>query len=510
MSLERTTTIAAIDAGSNALRLVIARAESQQTYHELKNERVALRLGHHAFTQRQFDAQTIDQAVEVFRRFKTRMNQNDVQRYRAVATSAARDARNSKILVDRIYRSSGIRLEVIDGPEEARLVRSAVLAAVRNRISPRLVADLGGGSLQVSFLKADSLEESASLSLGTVRLMEKYGIEGAMTQQQVRLIQERTLTVLRRFLALASRVSASPAVWCGGNAEALALIAPGPLIQGIRTLDLNLLRRKLHRITRLDVPERMEAFLVRKDRAEIMAIAAIVFVTLGRWWNLTRALVPGVGVKEGVLRDVLDSVYGKGFESVQEADLLSSARRFALRLSFDAHHCEKVRELAVALFDQLRAIHGMGNEPRCLLQVGALLHDIGHSIRRESHPKIGEYLVRNGDIPGLSGTQRDVVACLVRYHSDSGPNADHKIYASLPASKQREVRALVSLLRIADRLDSDHRQTVSDVRVRIANRNAFLDLKMKRSSELILWSVERGAELFEEEFGMKAHVVRVA
>src|SRR3990172_9263983 len=154
MSLERTTTIAAIDAGSNALRLVIARAESQQTYHELKNERVALRLGHHAFTQRQFDAQTIDQAVEVFRRFKTRMNQNDVQRYRAVATSAARDARNSKILVDRIYRSSGIRLEVIDGPEEARLVRSAVLAAVRNRISPRLVADLGGGSLQVSFLKA--------------------------------------------------------------------------------------------------------------------------------------------------------------------------------------------------------------------------------------------------------------------------------------------------------------------------------------------------------------------
>jgi exopolyphosphatase/guanosine-5'-triphosphate,3'-diphosphate pyrophosphatase len=171
VALSRTTNIAAIDAGSNAIRLVIARAKSANAYQELKNDRVALRLGHDAFAQRQFDAHTIDQVSEVFRRFKSRMNQYDVQRYRAVATSAARDARNRKTLVDRVYRNSGIRLEVIDGPEEARLIRSAVLSALGSSAAPNLIADLGGGSLQLSFLSNGNLENSISLSVGTVRFM---------------------------------------------------------------------------------------------------------------------------------------------------------------------------------------------------------------------------------------------------------------------------------------------------------------------------------------------------
>jgi len=508
---DETIHIAAIDAGSNAIRLVIARADSPQAYHEVKNERAALRLGHHAFTQRRFDGQTIDQAVEVFRRFKSRMNQHNVQRYRAVATSAARDARNRKVLVDRIYRTSGIRLEVIDGPEEARLVRSAVLAAVGRSISPRVVADLGGGSLQINFLKNGSLENSASLSLGTVRLMEKYGIQGAMTEQQVGLIRERTLTVFRRFLPPGPRAASWPAVWCGGNAEALSLIAPGAPVHGIPTIDLGALQRRVHRITRMDVPERMNAFLIRKDRAEVIAVAAIVLAALGRCLHLQRAVVPGVGVKEGVLEDVLRSLYGKdNAAELQQPDVVPFARRFAVRLGYDAGHCEQVCELAVSLFDQLRGVHGLGDRSRSLLQVSALLHDIGHSIHRQSHHKIGEYLVRSADIPGLSGADRDVVACVVRYHSESGPNTDHKVYASLPPAKQREVQGLVSLLRIADRLDSDHRQSVSSVRARITPRGVSLEVKMRRASELILWSVEGGIGLFEEEFGVKVAVARVA
>ena len=152
----------------------------------------------------------------------------------------------------------------------------------------------------------------------------------------------------------------------------------------------------------------------------------------------------------------------------------------------------------------------MGDRSRSLLQVTALLHDIGHSIHRESHHKIGEYLVRSADIPGLSGVDREVVACVVRYHSESGPNTDHKGFAALPPAKRREVQALVALLRIADRLDSDHRQSVASVQARITPRGVSLEIKMRRASELILWSVEGGIGLFEEEFGVKVAVARVA
>jgi exopolyphosphatase / guanosine-5'-triphosphate,3'-diphosphate pyrophosphatase len=502
MALNRTTNIAAIDAGSNAIRLVIARAKSPNTYQELKNDRVALRLGHDAFTQRQFDTHTIDQVSEVFRRFKSRMNQYDVKRYRAVATSAARDARNRKLLVDAVYRTSGIRLEIIDGPEEARLVRSAVLQTLGGKVAPKLIADLGGGSLQLSFLHKLLLKNSVSLSVGTVRLMEKFEIRGALSERQMQLVKERTLTLFRRFLP-ASAGAPAPAVWCGGNAEALALIAPGAPVNEIPTLDLELLARKLPRICHMDVGERISAFRVRTDRAEVMAIAAIVFLALGRWLGVRKALVPGVGVKEGLLLDVLTSLSGRGAEVVKETEAIQAARRYAIRLGYDSKHCEAVREFAAALFDQLRSQHGLGDEARCLLLVAALLHDIGHSVRRESHHKIGEYLVRNGNLPGLSMAQRDIVGCLVRYHSESAPNVDHKVFATLPPSRQREVRVLVSLLRIADRLDSDHRQSVTGLRVRVGSRKLFLSLKLIRSSELILWNVQHGTDLFEEEFGLK-------
>jgi exopolyphosphatase/guanosine-5'-triphosphate,3'-diphosphate pyrophosphatase len=503
MPSDTASNIAAIDAGSNAIRLLIARAESPRSYRQLKSERVALRLGHRAFTEREFDAETLDQAVQVFRKFKSKMNQHDVQRYRAVATSAARDARNRKVLVDRIFRSSGIRLEVIEGHEEARLIRTAVLAVLERKVAPRLIMDLGGGSLQMSVLQARDVWLSFSLSIGTVRLMEKFEVSGAMSPEQVQLVRERVWTVLRRFLSIQIPVPARGAVVCGGNAEALALIAPGAAVRGIPTIDFTALRRKAQRITRASVPERMNTFLVRKDRAEVMGIASIVFGVLAQWWGLQQALVPGVGVKEGVLWGLLHSIYNAESLETPGEGLVEAARRFAARLSYDAPHCEKVRELAVSLFDQLQPLHGLDREVRPVLEIGAILHDIGHAVGRESHHKMGESMVRHADIPGISEAQRDLAACLVRYHSEAGPQSDHKVYSSMPAAQQRQVLPLVALLRLADRLDSDHRQSVSEVRARIGGRQVDLAISMKRASALILWNAGHAADLFEEEFGRK-------
>ena len=510
MPANRTTNIAAIDAGSNAIRLVIARAESIDSYQEVKNERAALRLGRSAFSQRNLDSGTLDKAEEVFRRFKSRMNQYDVQRYRAVATSAARESRNRKILVDRIFRASGIRLQVIDAAEEASLVRSAVLSTVGKHLSPRTIVDLGGGSLQVSMLENGVLQDTVTLGLGTVRMMEHFNIRGAMSASEVRRVKEWVETMLRRFLPHKQSAARSPAVWCGGNAEALAFIAPGPKLHGIESLSMEPLRRKLPGITSRDVDERMEKFLVRKDRAEVIAFAGIVFLALGRWWNLDRAFVPGVGVKEGVLSEVLRSLYGAETATETPERALVSARRFAALMHYDEKHCDKVRQLADSLFDQLRSLHHMGEPMRLLLEISALLHDVGHVLRHEGHNKHGEYLVSNANLPGLADRQRDMIACVVRYHSQSEPNAAHKLYASLRASEQRDIRAMVAILRMADRMDYDHQQTVTGLQVRQTSRGILIGMKMKRASELILWGTQRGAQLFEKESGRKVFVQRIS
>src|SRR5580704_17840631 len=133
--------LAAIDAGSNAIRLVIARATSPKHIEMLDCERAAVRLGHNAFTRRVISGDTISRAARAFRQFRDRMDQHNVGAYRAVATAAAR---------------------------EARLVWSAVQWALGDRIQPRLIFDLGGGSLELSFYQRGVLEQRIGLPLGTI------------------------------------------------------------------------------------------------------------------------------------------------------------------------------------------------------------------------------------------------------------------------------------------------------------------------------------------------------
>jgi len=506
--------LAAIDAGSNAIRLVIARVESssQTTFRlrMLETERDALRLGRHVFLQHRFDRQTIDKAVKVFRHFKSLMEVYDVQTYRAVATSATREARNNKDFTDRVLEASGIQVEVIDGGEEARLVRCAVEASPAGKLSPHWIADLGGGSLEISHMKSETVEANVALPLGAVRLMETFEIQDAMTGEQVHLVRNYALSLLRRFLPLERQPANPMAVLCGGNAEALALIAPGSQQNGVRTLDLLALRRKVQKIVSLDIRERMKAFHVRKDRAEVMGIAAIVIETLGRWWNLPRVLVPGVGVKEGILFDLARSGLAGGplRETPPQAELvLSAARRYASRLGWDSKHGEKVREIAVSLFDQLRPSHRMGPEMRLSLELAALLHDIGQVVHHKLHHRHGEYLMRHAEIAGLGTELRKMAACIVRFHSEPEPDDGDKLFSSFPRKQQVQIRALVSILRIADGLDWDRRQAVKDVRVRIGDQTVRFAVHVKRSSDLVLWAARRKAGLFEAVFDRQAFFV---
>jgi exopolyphosphatase/guanosine-5'-triphosphate,3'-diphosphate pyrophosphatase len=144
-----------------------------------------------------------------------------------------------------------------------------------------------------------------------------------------------------------------------------------------------------------------------------------------------------------------------------------------------------------------------------LLQVAALLHDIGHFVNRKSHNRHGEYLIRNSEIPALRGWRRDMVGALVRYHNcKSEPQIEHASYAALESPRRREVRLLTSLLRIAEKLESEHAQRVSGVDVQIAGRRAIFLIRASEGTRLDVAGLERKAALFEKEFQLKAEFRR--
>jgi exopolyphosphatase / guanosine-5'-triphosphate,3'-diphosphate pyrophosphatase len=501
--------IAAIDAGSNAVRLSVARAYSALDIEPLHHERYSLRLGEGVFVRHRFSEEIFKRGVKAFRHFREVMDEFGVTRYRAVATSAAREARNRKEFLQRIKRQSGIRLEVVSAVEESRLGREAVQAALGPESPPRCIADLGGGSLEITVLRDHTVQHSAQLPVGTVRLMTTLNLPGAIRPVQAEQVRRYVRALLESKLPQRPNLGGEIAVALGGNAETLMNVAPGPRLHGLPTLEISLLRDRLPGILQRDVRERMKSYAVRRDRADVMGIAAITLVTLGRYLNVDCFVIPGVGVREGALQEIAREAFSRKEPHRYNAaarQLLVGARSFGRRLDYDHTHAEHVRELSVLLFDQLQPMHHLPAQSRVLLEAGALLHDIGHRVSHRGHHKHGEYLTMNGDIPGLEGRDRAIVAALVRYHNrKSEPAGHHAAYSSLSSADKTIMRRLAAILRIAEALDHSHRQRVSNVRASFQRGAAALQVEARGDAAEDLRDAERSAELFEKEFHVRLH-----
>ncbi|HEY2646257.1 MAG TPA: hypothetical protein VGI34_04765, partial [Candidatus Acidoferrales bacterium] len=386
LRLPKPINLAAIDAGSNAFRLMIASVRSTDEWEIVESVRAPVRLGHSAFTSGKFDRKTLRDATIAFREFRKLMDRHEVSAYRAVATSAAREASNSHVLLERIRHQARINLEIISGDEEARLVRVATLRALRNFEPPRFILDLGGGSLELNELRRGILQATVGLPLGTVRLMEAFHAQGPIHEHTANDIRLHVLTILRSVLANRPRSSTSLAVACGGNAETLAMLASGPRAGGLVTLNPRLLHERLWRILQLDVDGRIKAFGVRRDRAEVMGVAAIVLDTVAQWLRLRQMITPRVGVREGLLHELAAAQMlpaSPDAERRKEAQvLLAGAESFACRLRCDLKHAEQVRLLAVQLFDKLWPYHHLNFEARTILEAASILHDSGELINR--------------------------------------------------------------------------------------------------------------------------------
>ncbi|HKV23864.1 MAG TPA: Ppx/GppA phosphatase family protein [Candidatus Acidoferrum sp.] len=501
--------IAAIDAGSNALRLSVARAYSALDIETLVSERYPLRLGEGVFRRHRFSEEILQKGVKAFRHFREIMEEYGVTRYRAVATSASREARNRDTFFRQIKRKTGVALQVISSAEESRLGRVAVLSALGPEWPPRCIADLGGGSLEISILREHAAEYSAQLPVGTVRLMTTLNIPGVIRPAQAEQVRRYVRALLESRLPTRPNLGEQVAVALGGNAETLSNIAPGPRLHGLPTIEISLLKERLPDLLKRDVRERMKAYGIRRDRADVIGIAAVTFVTLGRYLNIRNFSIPGVGLREGLLQEIAREAFSRTEPHRYDAaarQLLVGARSYARRLFKDQTHAEHVRELSVLLFDQLQPVHHLSAQSRVLLEAGALLHDVGHMISHRSHHKHGEYLVLNGDIPGLEGRDRAVVAALARYHNrKADPAGHHPAYATLNNNDKRITRRLAAILRVAEALDHSHRQRVTQIRASFQGGAVGLQVTARGDAGEDLLDANRSAELFEKEFHIRLY-----
>jgi exopolyphosphatase/guanosine-5'-triphosphate,3'-diphosphate pyrophosphatase len=500
--------LGAIDAGSNAIRIVIAELTPTDLV-RIEAERVPVRLGHGAFTRGELDPQVIDQAVASFVHFRERFDAHGVVMYRAVATSAVRGASNRDVLLHRLYHEAGIELEVIEGEEEARLVRKACMSALASHASGgngnlRAILDLGGGSLEVN-LKQGASWRGYSLPVGTVRLLETFGLDGAIGDAEAGMVRRYTATLMHTITRGGGGSGVVAAI--GGNAEALAKIVAGNAPP--TNFDLAALEKVLPAIVGATVEERMARYEVKRDRAEVLGIAALVFATAARQLGIAKLVSPGVGIREAVLLELAETAREEQATArgAHDKALLTAARSFANRVDHDTTHGEHVRQLARALFHQLRDVHGVPDDKGVLLEVGALLHDIGEVVNVQGHHKHSEYMIRWARLPGLDDHAREMVALMARTHRKDGARAKQIINESpLPKDLRKQCCKLSALLRIADSLDTQHRSRVEQVVATRMGDAIVLDLVVRDGPSRDDTQLLRKADLFREELGLDLRV----
>jgi exopolyphosphatase/guanosine-5'-triphosphate,3'-diphosphate pyrophosphatase len=305
------TIIAAIDAGSNGMRLAIGRVGDDGAVRELENLREPVRLGGDAFASGQLSEATMDAAVAAFQRFAGRIKEHEATHVRAVATSAAREASNSPTLVARIRKATGIRLEIIDGLEEAQLIFAGVAGAVDLTNRAALLIDMGGGSVEVTVARDGLALGCETLGLGAVRLlaqMKELGKSEADVGELVAPFRGATASLVK---AEIKDQKLDVCIGTGGNLECLGRLRVPLLgkekLGKVKLSDLDVMIDKLLAMT---PAQRTEKLGLRPDRADVVAIAAIVLRMVMQDAGVTKTLTPGVGLNQGILRQVANRVRG--------------------------------------------------------------------------------------------------------------------------------------------------------------------------------------------------------
>jgi exopolyphosphatase/guanosine-5'-triphosphate,3'-diphosphate pyrophosphatase len=286
----------------------------------------------------------------------------------------------------------------------------------------------------------------------------------------------------------------------GGNAEEIGKLAQKlfsyPDDRSIRVGDLY---RLIDILSKMSVEERIQKLQLRPDRADVILPACFILKLVAEITRVEEILIPDVGLKNGLLVDLAQNMAEQNHFPNRE-QVWKSALRIGKKYQFDEAHGILVARLAGDLFDQTMKLHSLNAEARLILEIGALLHDVGHFINTVDHDRHGYYLLMANHILGLSERQQEMVASLLLFHRKGIPYWDEKGRGNLSLEDRLFVTKLCSVLRLADALDTSHMQRVTDVSIKENKSGWCLDVKSRGDITLEKWTLMKRKNLFQEIF----------
>ena len=513
-------TYAAIDIGSNSCRLKIAGVED----HRLKTlyeDREVNRLGESVFQTGVLSPEAMERTIKALRRFHKAVQTHVVDKVRVVATSAMRDARNASAFVEWVKSETGWDVEVISGLEEGRLIHLGVVQQEPGARGRCLLADLGGGSCEVTVSDKGRVQSIVSLPLGAVRLQQFLESDPPTREDVARLTQ-----YIDRELALGEKTIGRPKVslviatsgTAAALAEASAAVAAGklPVRKSLKTGSMGKrfvrlkpneataegVRRLADKLVTMSNAEREAMPGIGPKRSEIIIGGALVYARLLERLGLGGFRYSPLGLRDGILAQMLAEADQRAPAHRQlEAERWSGVLELCRRYAVDATRVEPVRAHAQQLFRAMQTVHGLPPEYELWLQTAAMLQEVGKFMNHQGHYRHTQYIIANSEIFGFSPEQRAIVSAIARYGGKTRPDPLDRVMRAVPTSEHGNIPKAVALLRMAAALNRDRATAMLRLKVAVYPKRVVLELGPSRAgAELERWALKRETAYFREVF----------
>ena len=498
---------AVIDVGSTSIRMVVAQVYEDGTFQTLDTLNQSVAIGSDTFTRGRISRSTISDAVKVLRNFSAVLREYniDLQKdVRAVATSAVREARNRDEFLDRIYMSTGINMEVIEGTEVNRLTFLAIHPVLQaNAVLQKgrlLVVEVGGGSTELLGLDQARVSFAHTYRMGSFRLRETMDEHESSEARQNEVLRMEIDAGVRQCRDVVPKDGVKHSLLLmGGEARFAAhTLLEDWNEQTLAELKVSDVAKLADHVLKMDIEKVMRKYHLAAEDAHTLGPALKAYAKIAETFEMKQVRICGVSLRDGLLTE---AATGASWSDDFVEQILHSVREVGRRYQQDQAHADCVTDIARTLFQALEPEHRLSYRYGVILTVAAQLHDVGMFIGSSSHHKHGQYIVQNSDVFGLGEEDIQLAALVARYHRGAAPRLSHPGYDTLPREKRLVVNKLSAILRAADALDRSHTQAIRKVKVLVKEEEVVVEVPKAGDFSAEKRALVGKGKLFEQVYG---------
>lgn len=484
-------------------------AADSNSFAVVTREKDVIRLGHETLRKRYLSRGAIERARNSIHRFKTIAEAHQADVIVAVATASVREANNAAQFIKEVEHHTGLRVEILSGVEEARLIGLAAAHGCAVSGATNINIDIGGGSTEVSLFRNGTSLSLLSLKLGAVRLTERYLKSDPPTTKELASLRAEVHAAFER-----PKRELRNSKWQQASGTSGTILSIGAALrdngasnknQAVQPTDVDIPLSQLaqlnSRLASMDLTQRRSLIGISPQRSEIIVAGSHILEEAMRAFGINVIRTCDWALREGVIIDALRESEDESRPAPDFADQkLRGVHAVGKRFGYEETHARQVAKLAEKVFDSLAPAENFSRHHRTLMLAGALLHDIGYHIAHEAHQKHALYLIRNSELTGFSEAERAVIANIARYHRGPLPKKRHLEYSALNVADREIVSKLAGIVKLADALDRSHDSRVYDLDCHVSPTALHVELCSDGDCENEMLEIERKRDLFDEAF----------